>query len=102
MEAVVAGSGFPTLEEPGTLSVTMAVTFLVEYPEGEAHAEPDVGGMTQGVEVGTVAAVPRLDVSANPTIPVLYSVNQAPPRVESILTLVGFAMDVRDGSVYSV
>ena len=84
------------LETPCTLFVIIAVTFFVEYT-GAAHV-----GLGHGVDVGTAADVPRADLSANATIPVLYSGNQTPPRDESMFTLVGFAMYVREGSGYSV
>jgi len=82
--------------------VIIGVTVLVAYPEGAAHTGPEVGGITHAVDVGTAPAAPWVDMSANPTIPVLYSENQTPPRDESTLTLVDFAIEVREGSAYSV
>jgi hypothetical protein len=90
------------LEKPSTLLIIVGVTVFVEYPEGAAHAGPAVGGITHAVDVGTAPDSPWLDLSANATIPVFYSGNQTPPRDESTLTLVGFAIDVREGSAYSV
>ena len=90
------------LEYPRTLSVIVGSVVFVESPDGPAHAGPEVGGITHAVDVGTAPVSPMAVLSANPTIPVLYSGNQTPARIESTLTLVGFAIDVREGKAYSV
>jgi hypothetical protein len=73
----------------------------VAYADGGAHTGPAVGGKTQAVDVGTVAGVLGVVVSAPAIMPVLYSLNQTTFLDESMTTLVGFAIVVRDGSAYS-
>jgi hypothetical protein len=73
----------------------------VAYDDGDAHTGPALGGKAQAVDVGTVAGVLGVVVLASAIIPVLYSLNQTTFLDESMTTLVGFAIIVRDGSVYS-